>query len=68
MFLMFELMTIMFIVLFCAVTQARRDMEQLEQDYHDRLVIERLERDIHEAEQQLKYIDELQKSLRTIRE
>lgn len=68
MFLMFELMAITFVLLFCITTQARRDMEQLEQDYHDRLVIERLERDIHEAEQQLKYIDELQKSLKTIKE
>ena len=50
MFLMFELMTIMFIVLFCAVTQAKRDIEQLK-------------REILDAEQQLRYLDVLQKSL-----
>lgn len=60
MFVMFELMTIMFIVLFCAVTQAKRDIEQIERE---QLTIEQLEREILEAEQQLRYLDTLQKSL-----
>ena len=63
MFLMFELMTIMFIVLFCAVTQAKRDIEQLEQQEQQHLAIEQLKREILDAEQQLRYPDVLQKSL-----
>lgn len=63
MFLMFELMTIMFIVLFCAVTQAKRDIEQLEQQEQQHLAIEQLKREILDAEQQLRYLDVLQKSL-----
>ena len=62
MFLMFELMTIMFIVLFCAVTQAKRDIEQLEQQEQQHLAIEQLKREILDAEQQLRYLDVLQKS------
>ena len=60
MFVMFELITIMFIVLFCAVTQAKRDIEQIKQE---QLVLQQLEREILEAEQQLRYLDMLQKSL-----
>ena len=60
MFVMFELMTVMFIVLFCAVTKAKRDIEQIERE---QLSIEQLEREILETEQQLRYLDMLQKSL-----
>ena len=60
---MFELMTIMFIVLFCAVTQAKRDIEQLEQQEQQHLAIAQLKREILDAEQQLRYLDVLQKSL-----
>lgn len=65
MFVMFELMTIMFIVLFCTVTQAKRDIEQIEREQLsiEQLSIEQLEREILEAEQQLRYLDMLQKSL-----
>ena len=63
MFVMFELMAIMFIVLFCAVTQAKRDIEQLEQQEQQHLAIEQLKREILDAEQQLRYLDVLQKSL-----
>jgi hypothetical protein len=65
MFVMFELMTIMFIVLFCAVTQTRRDIEQIERE---QLVREHLEREILDAEQQLRDLDVLQKALQDFKE
>ena len=65
MFVMFELMTVMFIVLFCAVTKTNQDIEQIEQE---QFVIEQLEREILDAEQQLRYLDMLQKSLQDFKE
>ena len=65
MFVMFELMTVMFIVLFCAVTKTNQDIEQIERE---QFVIEQLEREILDAEQQLRYLDMLQKSLQDFKE
>ena len=65
MFVMFELMTVMFIVLFCSVTKTNQDIEQIEQG---QFVIEQLEREILDAEQQLRYLDMLQKSLQDFKE
>ena len=65
MFVMFELMTVMFIVLFCSVTKTNQDIEQIEKG---QFVIEQLEREILDAEQQLRYLDMLQKSLQDFKE
>lgn len=59
MFLMFEAMALMFVMLFCSVANAKREMELVESKYE----IEQLREEIRWAEDQLEYLEMMQKSL-----
>ena len=62
MFLMFETMALMFVMLFCSVANANREIERLEQE---QLRLQIIEREIFELEEALDYLEMLRKSLET---
>ena len=62
MFLMFEVMALMFVMLFCSLANAKREIERLEQE---QLSIQRHEREIRELEEALDYLEMMRKSLET---
>ena len=65
MFLMFEAMALMFVMLFCSVANANREIARLEQE---QLELQTLEREIFELEESLDYLEMMRKSLETSEE
>ena len=65
MFLMFEAMALMFVMLFCSVANANREIERLEQE---QLKLQVIEREILELEEALDYLEMMRKSLETSEE
>ena len=59
MFLMFEVMALMFVLLFCSVANAKREIEQLEQE---QLELQSIQREIHELEDTLEFLGMMRKS------
>jgi len=59
MFLMFELMAMTFVIMFSVVHTAKREVELVEREYE----IEQLREEIRWAENQLEYLEMMQKSL-----
>ena len=62
MFLMFEAMALMFVMLFCSTANAKREIARLEQE---QLELQTLEREIFELEESLDYLEMMRKSLET---
>jgi len=60
MFLMFEVMALMFVMLFCSVANAKREIEQLEQE---QLELQSIQREIHELEDTLDFLEMMRKSV-----
>ena len=59
MFLMFELMAMTFVIMFSIVHTTKREVELVEREYE----IEQLREEIRWAENQLEYLEMMQKSL-----
>ena len=62
MFLMFEVMALMFVLLFCSVANAKREIERIEQE---QLELQIIQREIYELEDTLDYLEMMRKSLET---
>ena len=60
MFLMFEVMALMFVLLFCSVANAKREIERIEQE---QLELQIIQREIYELEDTLDYLEMMRKSL-----
>ena len=59
MFLMFELMAMMFVLLFSSTANATREIERFDQEQRK---IQTLEREIREIDEALEYLEEMQNS------
>ena len=59
MFLMFEVMALMFVLLFCSVANAKREVERIEQE---QLELQIIQREIHELEDTLDFLEMMRNS------
>ena len=59
MFLMFEVMALMFVMLFCSVTNSKREIERLEQE---QLELQSIQREIHELEDTLDFLEMMRRT------
>ena len=59
MFLMFEVMALMFVLLFCSVANAKREIERIEQE---QLELQIIQREIHELEDTLDFLEMMRNS------
>ena len=59
MFLMFEVMALMFVLLFCSVANAKREVERIEQE---QLELQIIQREIHELEDTLDFLEMMRRS------